>query len=54
MFLLTTFNFQDLSCTRTEIAANMFYKTFATSQPKAWQIIGKPPAGFNKDLKSCL
>lgn len=46
MFLLTTFNFQDLSCTRTEIAANVFYKTFTTSQPKAWQVISKLQGGF--------
>lgn len=49
------FNFQYLSLTRSEaIAANVFYKTFTISQPKAWQFISKFPAGLYKDLKSVL
>lgn len=48
------FNFQYLGPTGSEIAANMFYKTFTTSQPKAWQFSSKLPAGFYKDLKSFL
>lgn len=52
MFLLMMSKFQYLGPTRSETAANMFYKIFITIQPKDWQFISKLPAGFYKDLKS--
>lgn len=54
MFLLEimVFNFQYLSSFWNEIAADVFYETFTSSQHKAWKFTS--PAVFHKDLRNFL